>query len=447
MKKIYLTLCVAALALVSCVKTNDVYTGTPESRQIAFSPLAQNGTKAISNTNYGYIDGTTFDTSWGMTVSAYDVTNTRQLFAPSEFSYNSSHWSGSQYWPLSAVQVNFLAIAHANADNSTGVTWTVNNTPVHQVEVVMSDNYPIASAQRDFIYAMGNGAVVQDGNSLQFPDDVGLTFKHTQAYLVFNLKAADAASCGITITDVKIKGAHTSGTATIARVNAGTYADASESLYWESTGYHTDATTLESITAAQSVISTALTQEFVEMGHLLVVPNMSAANTFAEGGFTSFEISYSLGGNAYTYEYVPVSTKLEAGKKYIYDITFQLHEIYVDPSVTDWQADESGPKFIAIPAASMAYNDLADVSLDNAAGVYSFTVSGFTAGQAVSVAEKSDDDGIISHLEVPATVPASGVVMVEVTKPLTANDKNAVITLTVNSVDYDITIKTPVTEP
>lgn len=448
MKKNLFLFSVAALALGACsndltVEQADQTVNQP--KEIAFFPLAQSTTRATSNTNYGYINGTTFATGWDMTVSAYDITNSRQFFTGTDFTYATTpaYWHGGKYWPLSATQINFLAIAHANADNATGVTWTTNNTPTHQVEVVMSDNYAYNSAQRDFIYAIGHGAVNQVGNALTFPEKVDMEFKHTQAYLVFNLKAADATSTAITITNVKVKGARTSGTATIARTNASTYGDAATSLYWNPTGYHTNASTLESVTSTQAAISTALTTSPVEMGHLLVVPNMSDANTFDEGGFTSFEISYTLDGNAYTYEYTPVSTKLEAGKKYIYDITFNLHEIFVNPSVEDWDAEDT--RYVDVPVVSMAYNELTAVTLDNAAGVYSFVVSGFTAGYDVSVAETTDASNIITAVNAPSTVPTGGAVLVEITKPATSNGQTATITLTVNSVDYVITIKTPVT--
>ena len=448
MKKFFLLVPVAALAMTACTSESNEFVGDSQqqAREITFSPLSQKATRAagISNTNYGYVDGTAFNTSWGMTVSAYDVTHSRQLFDGTNFKYNyangasgASHgyWAGeedkAQYWPLSAAQINFLAIAHANVDNSTGVTWTQNNTPTHQVVVVMSDNYAIGSAQRDFMYAIGSGEVTQVGNVLGFPEKVDMSFKHTQAYLVFNLKAADAASTAITITDVKIKGARTSGTATIARTNAGTYNDAATSLYWESTGYHTNASTLESVTATQTAISTALTQSPVEMGHLLVVPNMTAANTFAEGGFTSFEISYTLAGNAYTYEYTPATTLLQAGKKYIYDITFKLHEIYVNPSVTDWE--DGGTTFVEVPPVNIAAASASpSISVSKDAGTYTFFVTGLTSGDAIGVS-KTDASSIIDGDPVlsAATADANGVATITFKmKANTGAARSATITLT-----------------
>lgn len=464
MKKSLLFLASAALVLASCnndvkLDENTAPAGSNVQKEIGFAPYAQGPKRAISNTNYGAITTTTFNTSWGMTVSAYDVTNTREYFVPTNFVYNATPalWNGEthRYWPLSAAQINFLAIAHANADNTTGVTWTATHTTeplatTHQVAVVMSDNYAIASAQRDFLYALGAGEVVKTGNVLTFPDKVDMTFKHTQAYLVFNLKAADDASTAITITNVKVKGARTSGTATIARTNAGAYDDADVTLLWASAGYHTDASTYESVTSTQAAISTDLTTSFVEMGHLLVVPVMNAAFTGSnesvyQDGFTSFEISYTLDGKAYTYEYTPATTVLMAGKKYIYNITFKLHEIMIEPEVEEWTTIDNN-YIVVTPDVSMAYNALSDVMVSNAAGKYLIEITGLTAGANVNLTKTSDDDNIISAFTAQGPkVGVEGNVIIEVTKNASENDQTATIQLSVGGNNYNIVIKTPVT--
>lgn len=378
MKKYFFLISVAALAMTACTNESDEYVGSQESKEIAFNPLTQSQTRAISNTKYGYIDGTTFDTGWGMTVSAVDVTDgTNSFFDATNFVYNATPalWNGEthRYWPLSPVQVNFLAIAHANADNSTGVTWTTNNTS-HQVQVEMSDNYAIASAQRDFIYAIGNGQVTQNGNALSFPTKVDMDFKHTQAYLIFKLKAADAASENITITNIELKNVYTQGTATIVRDDPDAYADSDVSLTWNRSAGATNAANYRSVTTTQAAISTALDDaDFTEMGHLLVVPNMTTANTATDNGTTMLKISYTLNGNAYTYEYEIAEDTYDAGKKYTYNITFKLHEIFIDPVVTDWDGT-SNTTNIYIP--SIAYNESGvNVSIGNTEGTYTFTIS------------------------------------------------------------------------
>lgn len=466
MKKYFFLISVAALAMTACTNESEEYVGSQESKEIAFSPINNVGTRAISNTKHGFIDGTTFATTWDMTVAAVDITNDREFFEATPFHYqyansasnsaiNASYWGGetARYWPLSAAQINFLAIAHANSDNA--ATWT-NTKADNKVVVEFGDNYAYDTKQYDFVYAIGNGEVTKSVNALSFPEKVDMTFKHTQAYLIFRVKAnsaveAEGGAGEITITNIKVKGARTKGKATIARHNPGTYADGNVDLTWEAptsgTAYPTggDADTYYSVTEDQNDIAYKLSTSFEEKGHLLVIPNMSSANTFAEGGFTSFEISYTLDGNDYTYEYTPATTKIEAGKKYTYDITFKLHEIFVNPTVTDWE--NAGTTPVEIPTASIAWNAVSpSFNVGSAAGTYYVNITGLTAGKAVSVAETTDANNIISSVSVsPTTVPASGVVTIAITVPISTGSNSATITLT-NTTDSQskvITINQP----
>lgn len=412
MKKYFYLFATAAVALASCSSDDTIAenssVGNQQQKEIALFAVNQSATRAISNDYHGYINGETFNTAWGLTTSAVDVTkSTAPFFAATNFKYDATPalWRGEgenkRYWPLSPVQVNFLAIAHANADNTTGVTWA-NTNASHQVQVVMSDNYPIATAQRDFVYAIGNGQVTQEGNALSFPTKVDMTFKHTQAYLVFRVKAADEASKNIAIKDIQIQGARTSGTATIARANPATYADANVNLNWTVTGYPGGGTAsaYNSVTPTQTAYSPAQALDdaaFAEVGHLLVVPNMSSANTFEDGGFTTFKIIYTLNGNEYEYVYTPTATLLEAGKKYTYDITFKLHEIFIDPSVTDWVADGNTTN-IYLP--SVAYNESgATVGIGATAGYYTFTISDVPANGGSTYSVVADGSTIIDTIE------------------------------------------------
>ena len=419
MKKLFF-FATATLVLASCnndvtISENTALVGSNAQKEIGFTPLTQSPKRTISNDEHGYINGTTFDTDWAMTVSAVDVTNSSaSFFDETEFDYNyaggasasSGYWGGNpaRYWPLSPVQVNFLAIAHANANNTTDVTWTKTNAS-HQVVVEMSDNYASTTAQRDFIYAIGNGQVTQEGNALSFPTKVDMQFKHTQAYLIFRVKAADASSEAIAIKDIQINGARTAGKATIARHDPDAYADAAIDLLWAAptsgTAYPggSAAAAYHSVTPTQAPYSPAEAlddADFVERGHLLVVPNMSAINTFADGGFTSFKIIYTLNNNEYEYVYTPTATLLEAGKKYFYDITFKLHEIFVNPSVTDWDGVGNTTN-IYIP--SVAYNESgATVAIGATAGTYTFTISDVPANGGSTYSVVADGSTIIDVL-------------------------------------------------
>ena len=194
MKKSLFLISVAALAFAACTNYTTVEQNTVNKpKEIAFSAFATPTTRAA-------VDGTTFPTGDAMMVTAYqveatggsagvyfDATPFKYQYAGGSASGSGSYWGGNpaKYWPLSPCYINFLAIANANADNATGVTWGTNKAD--QATIVMSDN---SSAQRDLMYARGDGAVTQSGNSLSFPDKVDMVFKHAQAWIDFKVEEA-----------------------------------------------------------------------------------------------------------------------------------------------------------------------------------------------------------------------------------------------------------------
>ncbi len=105
------------------------------------------------------------------------------------------------------------------------------------------------------------------------------------------------------------------------------------------------------------------------------------------------KISYTLDGKAYTYEYEITNDIWDAGKKYIYDITFKLHEIFVNPSVTDWVADPTTlvdiPQFTAEAAAN---NAQAIWNINCLAKSYTAQVAGFSGTENVTYAKSSGVD-------------------------------------------------------
>ena len=426
MKKSIFILATAALVLASCnndVKIAENKTLGNEPQEIGFIPMTQNVKRAPS-TSRAAIAGTTFPTSEAIKTSAYDITNSRQFFDPTTFTHNpaTNVWEGEtgRYWPLSAVQVNFLAIALENVANSSDVTWTTNNTPTQKVQVVQADNY---ASQKDFLYAIGNGQVTQNGNNLSFPAKIDMAFKHAQAYVVFMAKAADIASAGITIKDIQINGARTSGTAEIVRVNPGTYANDAISLNWTGAGYPNggDASAYNSITTTQAAYDPAKTispYSFVEIGHLMVVPYMTAGNIFANGGFTSIKIVYLLDGKEYNYVYTPAAndTKLKAGYKHIFNITFKLHEIVIDPVVVDWDTDiddeddDDDDVNILIPSVPYVEGS-ATVSIGRTAGTYTFDISGVPSG-TYTVAEGTTGTDFVETVNIVDNSSTTGSVTI-----------------------------------
>ena len=333
MKKSLFLLATAALVLASCnndVKIAENKTLSNEPQEIGFFPVTQN-VKRIAPVNRAAVDGTAFPTTLDMEVAAYQVEATGgaagAYFDATTFKYqykggsasgSGSYWGGTtaRYWPLTPAYINFLALANANADNATGVTWGTNKAD--QVTIVMSDN---STAQRDLMYARGDGAVTQSGNTLAFPDKVDMEFKHAQAWIDFKVKANSSVETAITVNSITLTGAKYNGTYTVTHTGYNAKTGQSVAGAWTALG---DAKNI----AVPGWSATALTTSFVTVGNgLMIVPNDAST-----GDFTSFTI----GSKTYEYTYTPESTQVEQKKHYIYEITFQLHEIYINPTIVEW---------------------------------------------------------------------------------------------------------------
>lgn len=465
MKKSLFFLATAALVLASCsndvtISENTVPAGSNAQKEIAFAPLSRTP-KFASSTSHGAIEGTDFPEGIDMMVTAWEQGATGQdFFGATNFKYNyaggasgaSGYWGGetARYWPLSAAYINFLAIANANDDNADDVTWGDAGVAfASKVKVEMADNYAYNTKQHDFLYAIGHGQVTQTANALTFANNgiVDMTFKHAQAYLVFNVKAADAASQAIKIKNIEIYGARFAGTATINHTNYNAQAGQATTLHWDPTT-QTNAykSVLNDQTAkADAAASVALTADFAQMGKIIVVPNMSAADTYADNGTTKIKISYYLDSKLYEYEYEIDNDTYEAGKKYIYNITFKLHEIYINPSVENWVVDLNNNTItdddvmIDVPEVSTAHGtDLAITA--NAAGRYTVKVTDLGASAAYTVAVMNDASGIISVDPVAGSADASGVATLKFNVKASAGTASATIVLTKTSDSSTTTI-------
>lgn len=330
MKKYFFLISVAALAMTACTNESEEYVGSQESKEIAFMPIAQPSTRsAVDVTNTGV-----FPTTSTMQVAAYDAEAGANYFAPATFSNvaETATWTGGKYWPLSPATLNFLAYAEFVAGTDGTVTWNATN-PASDVTFVMSDN---STRQTDLMYACGTGTVSQTSNTLSFPtsDQVAMVFKHAQALIIFNVVGnATAVTSGLTINDITLNSVSCNGTYAVTHANwnktkaqrdaadpAGSL-NGSVSGTWSAYGDGSD------ITAVVSAGYSALTTSSQEYGTLMVVPNK---------GIASFTIHYSLGGNNYAYTYTPASTSLAQATKYIYNITLNVHEIIVAPTVENW---------------------------------------------------------------------------------------------------------------
>lgn len=332
MKKYLFLASVAALSFTACTNETEEYVGAGSANQqqeIAFFPLNQKATKAA-------VDGTTFPTTSAIQVAAYDVTNTRNFFTHTTFSYSGAGtiWTGNKYWPLSAAYINFLGYTNfqGTAGSETeGATWASNEAS--QVTLVMTDN---KTAQKDLMYAWGNGEVSQTGNTLTFPENVPMVFKHAQAWISFYADAYDATSGGkVTLNSITLNGAKYNGTYTVTLTNYNASSSQSVAGAWSGLPVATQDVAVPNWTPAAIAYDDSGNGVVVGDG-LMIVPDDDAETA----DFTSFTINYTLDGNTYDYTYTPVSRNVDQAKHYIYNINFHLHEILISATVTDW-ADQT----------------------------------------------------------------------------------------------------------
>jgi hypothetical protein len=315
---------------VACTSETIEFTDdAQQTREIAFAPLNQKATRAAADTYQYAIDGTTFPTDLNMYVAAYQVAPTAtNYFAGTQYIHNyaggasasSGYWGGAtaRYWPLSPAYINFLAYA-----NVTGTASFDGTTPASAATITQSDN---SSAQTDLMYAIGHGEVTQSGNTLSSPTKVDMQFKHAQAWMDFYVKANSTTETAITVNSITLKGAKYAGTYTITHTNYNANSGQTVSGAWSSLGAAANV-------AVPGWSATALTTSDVHVGNgLMIVPD-DDANT---NDWTSFVVNYTFDSKTYNYEYTAPAANVDQAKHYVFNITFKLHEIFVQATVADW---------------------------------------------------------------------------------------------------------------
>ena len=327
MKKLFL---ISAAVLAFCACSNDEKiaenTASTQPKEIAFMPIAQKATRAA-------IEDGAFPTTEDMEVAAYQVQPiVGNYFSGTTFTYNSTStkWEGKtthRYWPLSAAYINFLAYA-----NVTGTASFNSTTPASEATIDMTDN---STAQKDLVYAIGSGEVEIDGNSLTFPANVTMQFQHAQSLIAFRVKAyGDAEESAITVKKITLNNAYYAGTFVITHSNYNATSSQSVNGEWSDFDEQKDLDVPGS--ADKSINKTT----FTDAGSVLVVPiSTQTTPPTIDPSFDSFTISYTFDDKDYTYTYVPTvpaGRVLTKATKYVYDITFKLHEILISPTVVTW---------------------------------------------------------------------------------------------------------------
>lgn len=351
MKKYLFLISVAAIALTACTNEKEEFVGSPQSREIAFKAIAQPNTRAA-------IQSGVFPTTNTMEIAAYQSApaTASNYFTKMTFAKDGDVWTGGEspkYWPLSEATLNFFAISGAGL---TASHVTINADLATASIAYTSANSYNKETQSDIMYAFNRGSVTKSGNTLSFNggNAVGMTFLHALALVNFQIKAADDASTAISIKKIELNGACYTGTLNITNTNAEKVDGAwSTQLDWNPDdvvnnvkvpNIGNETTPVALTTSYVPANTTTASDEGNPWAALMVIPKQQKGDSPESYGFTTFKIHYKFNNKDYTYEYAPGGysgstpnlTVVEAGKKYTYQISMQLHEITVTPSVTQW---------------------------------------------------------------------------------------------------------------
>ena len=308
MKKLFVLSCVALATLASCSKSEDIEAPQAQ-KEIAFN-VATDKSRAP-------IEGNSFTDGQKIYVSAYNSVSGK-YFKGVEFSEDASGtWKAGKYWPVNGV-TSFLAYA---ATGVVAATW--GDKYADKVEFTLNDGFYNSSESDktpyiDLLYASGEQKAEKNYSS------VSMTFNHTGAWVVFNVKLASALTdATVTLNSFQLANLFKGGKVVVDNT---TYAGAKAS--WDFTGVTAADYGVESFTA-----STVLSTTDYTFGAIIPEQNQTAIKF----NYTLSSTGAAFDAQTVNFEY-PLSRfdKWEMGKKYVYNITITFNEITITPSVTDW---------------------------------------------------------------------------------------------------------------
>lgn len=347
MKKLFVLSCVALATLASCSKSEDIEAPQAQ-KEIAFNVATDKSRAPIENA--------TFPTSLSMYVSAYNSVS-KDYFKNVAFSYDQSRttWKAGMYWPINGV-TNFLAYAFTPAaDTQTTAVMDADDAKwgdtsganwAQQVTFDFGDKSlcykPVAAGGStvadpmtpyvDLLYASGEQAKEKDYTS------VSMTFKHTGAWVVFNVKlGADLTGAKVTLNKFQLANIFKGGKLVVDNT---TYAGAKAS--WDFEGVREADYDVQSFTALTEL--KADTKD--PLGNVTAKGDYTFGAIIPEQNQTAIKFNYTLSSDnqafdaqTVDFEY-PLSRfdKWEMGKKYVYNITITFNEITITPSVADWES-------------------------------------------------------------------------------------------------------------
>lgn len=343
MKKSILALGVAALFFTACSNSEDFETPQPQ-KEIALNPVTQKATRTP-------IEGTTFPTDLSIYVSAWNSVS-GDYFHNVEFSKDASGttWKAGKLWPINGV-TSFLAYAFTPETQSTSVmssttaVWGNTNDWAKQVSFDLSTaslcynpvaaNGTAVSTEThgtpyvDLLYANADQTKEKDYTT------VNMEFKHSGAWIVFNVKLANdlsAQNSKLIVNNFELLNIHKGGKLTIDNKIVG-----GAKASWDFTGCAAADYQVESFPQATADMTKGLTLNTTDQTFGVVLPEQQQTAIRFKYTLSSTSDAFTSQTAEYTYP-LDRFNKWEMGKKYVYNITITFSEIEIDPSVTDWSS-------------------------------------------------------------------------------------------------------------
>ncbi len=205
MKKQFLTVAVAALALAGCSKNETVEIAS--NRAIGFSnAFVNNGTRSIVDPSLTKTTLENFDV-YGFVTNGDEDPQSSQIFDGVKVSKSGGDWTYTppQYW-VKGNTYTFGAIAPAGKG-------TVTNEDVANGKVTMSVAFN-NDGNTDLLHAAPVAVVANEG-FIADPQPVDMTFSHQLSKVKFSFKNAVGEGYRVKVTGVKISDAKATGTLTI----------------------------------------------------------------------------------------------------------------------------------------------------------------------------------------------------------------------------------------
>lgn len=328
MKKIYLTVMVAAVALTACDKSETLKDVKGQQQEIAFNPVNMPATKAP-------IETAAFPDDNIIYVSASN--NKTKFFEAKTFKKDGAVWKNYVgavqtpiYWPLGgAGSFDFLAYSTTLAATA---TWGDGNPATDDdvagnVTITYPANYAVPAVgvkatQDDLLYATTSSA----SRNTALP----IEFKHALAWVNFMVKS----NINVNIKKIELVNVYTEGKFTIDQTQNTpvtswdfSTAVASDKGILTYTDESTDNVYASFDIDGSAGHETATDHAFGDKGILL--PAQPIPN---------FKITYDLGEGDLVYTVNQPRGTWENGKKYTYKIAITFNEITLEPTVTVYNA-------------------------------------------------------------------------------------------------------------